>query len=142
METTDAAIIVLTHGDWGESLVASAETIVGKLQNVRCFPFFPEQDIFDYCKEVDQALSEIQKEYVVLTDLFGSSTANVAGMLSRKHDCLAFSGLNLLLLITAYELRTETNKEKLIDQLLATAAADLRCINQEIKLAECKRNKE
>ena len=142
METKETAIIILTHGDWGEKLVASAESIVGRMQRIHCFPFFPEQNIADYCKIVDRQLKEMESSYLILTDLFGSSTANVAGVLTRSHNCLAFSGLNLLMLITAYELRKETSEEKVIEDLLAAAATDLRCINQEIRLAEKKRKRD
>ncbi|MBO0456163.1 hypothetical protein JZO77_05340 [Enterococcus hulanensis] len=142
VDITETALIVLTHGDWGEKLVTGAETIVGKMRNVRSFPFFPEMDFSDYLANVNQAVEDCGQKCIILTDLFGSSTSNVAGILSRNHQCLAFSGLNLLLLINAYELRKERNEQIVIDQLLTTAAKDLRCINREIELAEVKRNKE
>lgn len=142
MSNEENRLVILTHGTWGENLVASAETIVGKMKGIQCFSFLPEQAIADYYLLVKKEISESNTRIIILVDLFGSSTANVAGMLTRDANCLAFSGMNLSMLIKAYDLRAEPNEKVLIEQLICESAKDIRSINQEIKRAEDRMNKE
>ena len=47
-------IVLLTHGEWGEELIKSAELIVGPLKNIKCFPLYPDCPFKEYVREAEE----------------------------------------------------------------------------------------
>ncbi len=111
-------IILLTHGRWGEELIKGAEMIAGPIKNIYAFSLFPEQPIKNYLSKVEAVLKNMSTEAIVLTDLFGGTTSNVALMLFRKYKCHVASGLDIAMLIAADELRKEYGGGELIEMII------------------------
>lgn len=111
-------IIILTHGRWGEELVKGAEMICGKIENVYTFSLLPEQSMKDYMEQIENLLQDTPKGSIIIADLFGGTTSNVAAIISSRYDVIALSGLDIAMLIAADELRDKYIGDKLGENLL------------------------
>jgi mannose/fructose-specific phosphotransferase system component IIA len=112
-------LVLLTHGNIGQSLLEVAEFILGKpLDGVLTIPF--QQSALkktggdDIKRVMDQANQG--KGVLILTDLGGASPCNFAADLCCQPDVAVVSGLNLAMLI-----RTWTNRSKPLRQLVKIA---------------------
>lgn len=96
-------IILLTHGGWGEHLVQSMNMIIGTVEDVYEVPLAPEDNLAEYIERVEKQIQELKWEdkLLILTDIKGGTTSNVALRLSRDYAILAISGLNSALLLEA-----------------------------------------
>lgn len=92
--------------------------IVGPIENIYAFSLFPEQSIESFSSKIEEVLERISTETIILTDLFGGTTSNVALMLYRKYNCHVISGLDIAMLIAADELRMEYRGVKLIEKIM------------------------
>ena len=101
-------IVIVTHGQTGQSLVNVAEFILGQsLGRIRCIAFNQsgEQQIGD--DELRQVIVESDRGegVLVLTDLVGASPANrVAGLIGGYHATMV-TGINLAMLIRVWNYR-------------------------------------
>lgn len=125
-------LMLLTHGDWGASLVESARMIVGTIHGVRVFPLYPEDALADYTEKIRQALEKADgQEILMLSDLNGGTTSNVAAVFGRTYENVsAVCGLSMEMLIAASELREELEGRELAKAVLTWTAEknrDLEC---------------
>ncbi len=123
-------IIILTHGRWGEELVKGAEMICGKIENVYTFPLLPEQSTKDYTEQIENLLQDAPKGSIIIADLFGGTTSNVAAIISSKYDVIALSGLDIAMLIAADELRTKCTREELGNKILRRSIGNRKSLNK------------
>lgn len=121
-------ILLLTHGKWGEELIKGAEMIVGPVKNIYAFPLDMEQSVEGFMLEVEERLKE-NPAAIILTDLFGGTTSNVALMLSRKYKCSVLSGLDIAMLIAADEYRTRYKGGELLDAILKKTRMNCQNLN-------------
>jgi PTS system mannose-specific IIA component len=90
-------VVVITHENLGEKLLSTAETIVGKLENVvpvsLGFPPKPESTK----KEIEEAIKKVNKGkgVILLTDLFGGTPSNIAISFLNQDNIEVVSGANL-----------------------------------------------
>lgn len=125
-------IILLTHGRWGEELIKGAEMIAGPIKNIYAFSLFPEQPVKDYLSKIETVLKDMPTQAIILTDLFGGTTSNVAFVLSKKYRCHVISGLDIAMLIAADELRKEYEGIELIEMVIARSMSNCKNIGQLI----------
>ncbi|MBP1042857.1 PTS sugar transporter subunit IIA [Vagococcus sp. BWB3-3] len=119
-------ILILTHGGWGEHLLASIKMIVGAVEEVYEVPLAPEDNLNDYIERVDQRIKALtwSDQLLILTDIKGGTTSNVALRLSREYQILAISGLNTALLLEAIMKQTAPFTESTGQELLAASQAN------------------
>lgn len=117
---TDKEILVLTHGQFGEELVKSAEMIVGSLENVSALSLMPDMSAEEFKSITEDFLEDTDNEVICLVDLFGGTPSNTIMYLSQNYNITIVSGVNLPMLLEVYmNLNTETT-EKLADIALET----------------------
>ena len=75
-------ILVLTHGDFGASLLNSAQMIIGDLDDVSSVSLVPEDSGDTFYEKVEKEISTISKDIVCLVDLF-ESPCNTALIISE-----------------------------------------------------------
>lgn len=114
-------IFVLTHGKAGEELVKSAEMILGQLQEIYTFSLFPESSLEKYLEKIENLLKLAPEGSIIMTDLFGGTPCNVAGILSEKYKVSVVTGLNIAMLVGADELRKTIRGEELAQEVISKA---------------------
>jgi PTS system mannose-specific IIA component len=111
-------IVIVTHGQTGESLVRNAEFILGKsLNRIHCVQFRQSGHQPTGNNELKQAItkSDLGEGVLVLTDLVGASPANrVTDLLGDYHAAMV-TGINLAMLIRVWNYRG-TSLESLVDK--------------------------
>ena len=110
-------ILVLTHGDFGASLLNSAQMIIGDLDDVSSVSLVPEDSVDTFYEKVEKEISTISKDIVCLVDLFGGSPCNTALRLSQNRKIDIVCGLNLPMFIELYNqisISEDFNSEGLI----------------------------
>lgn len=93
--------IIITHGKLAEVLVSAAETIAGKLENVRYISI----DICDSAKCISDAISNTIKTMdkkdgiIILTDMFGGTPSNISLSFLEAGKIEILTGVNLPILL-------------------------------------------
>lgn len=126
--TGSVSIIIMNHGKFGEELIASAELIIGEIEDIQAVSLMAGMTIEDFYGKAEQAVIASKGNVLVLTDLFGGTPCNVAMMLRQKYDLKVLCGVNLPMLIEAVSLRdTVSDMDELKASVLETAAAGVLC---------------
>ena len=101
-------IVIVTHGQTGQSLVNDAEFILGQsLGSIRCIEFNQSGNQPTGDDELKQVIiqSDHGEGVLVLADLVGASPANqVTGLLKEYHVAMV-TGINLAMLIRVWNYR-------------------------------------
>jgi len=100
------SILIITHGNIGKELLATAKTMLGKLPlkcetltvSNACNPDKLMLEAQRICKKIDDG-----DGVLVLTDIFGSTPSNICNKLKRDSDINVhvIAGLSLPMLIRA-----------------------------------------
>lgn len=100
-------IVIVTHGNFGESLLEAAELILGP-QPKRAFVGIDVSDGVD--KTVDAIRNAIKSTggdngALILTDLFGGTPTTLSLSLFRNHSLEVITGVNLPMIVKAFQKR-------------------------------------
>lgn len=127
-------IVIGTHGQLGEALVATAEMIIGKMEKVYWVSLLPSKSFEDFMKETDQLFTSLEGPTIAFVDLFGGTPSNVFAVLSKKYGFQLISGINLPVLIDLYLKRdTEDITEELISTIIAVINESVIHINKRLE---------
>lgn len=111
-------IILLTHDGWGKALIKSMGLLVGKTQNVLDIALNPEMTLNQYISEVQKKAEPIDRNTIVLTDIPGGTTSNVALKLTSKYPWKVFSGVNALMLVETIMHQDEDISDEIVQKIL------------------------
>ena len=115
-------ILVITHGEFGAYLVEAAEGIVGPQgDGVRCVGISSRTPVCEVRERIQKAICELDTPggIVILTDMPGGTPCNVAMPLSKDlPEVAVVSGVNLYMLVTAFNHRRSDSKEDLVEKVL------------------------
>jgi mannose/fructose-specific phosphotransferase system component IIA len=100
-ERSETTVLVVTHGDYGHPLVATAEALVGPL-DVNVLQVCPGTGREALQRRIEQYVREREPagETLLLVDLCGSTPANIClSLVTQNETCEMVSGLNLAMLV-------------------------------------------
>lgn len=115
-------ILVVTHGDLGESLYRSVQMFLPPSSHFTCLSFFEDDNV----KELGQKIEELAKhseQLLILTDMITSTTTRIAAYALRQAHVECISGINLMMLITALR-EKDAHDVKTLSQLVLTSARE------------------
>jgi mannose PTS system EIIA component len=93
-------IVVASHGDLATALLASAELIVGPIDDARAVGLLPDQTPEAYADVLRTAVGP--GPCLILADLFGGTPFNCARMVARgRAGVVVLAGVNLGIIIEA-----------------------------------------
>lgn len=104
-------IIIVTHGQTGQSLVNDAEFVLGQsLGRIRCIEFNQCGDQRTGDRELKLAIAQSNhgEGVLILTDLVGASPANRVSGLIEAHHAAMVTGINLAMLVRVWNYRDTT----------------------------------
>lgn len=126
-------ILIVTHGNFGEELIKSAEMIVGAQQNVKALSLLPSVDPEDFVKEIAAALSGMSEETLIMSDLFGGTPSNASAAIISHSGKSAVTGVNMPMLIEALTLRLTYSGEELALKVIAAGMEGCLSIGRAIR---------
>lgn len=94
-------ILLLTHGLVGQAIMQAASNTLGENQtNVLSVSISDNQKRLDIINKLENIINEQpNNNFLILTDLYGSTPCNVASKLIKKNKVAVISGLNLGMLL-------------------------------------------
>jgi mannose PTS system EIIA component len=100
-------VVVVTHGQLAPELVNAAEAIVGDLANVSAVSIGWHDEIEQARAEIARAIDEVATPAgtLVLTDMFGGTSSNLAVTLLAPGRVEVVTGVNLPMLLKLATLR-------------------------------------
>ncbi len=114
-------ILIVTHGDFGKSLLESAEMIIGKQKNVKTIGLMPGMDLVDFTKSIKDELVNLPEKAIILSDLFGGTPANVSASICCDYKVECVSGVNMAMLIECCTMRENLSLEELAEDIINAA---------------------
>lgn len=100
-------IIIVTHGALGTELVAVAEHVVGRQQDIVAIGIGPEDDIEQRRNDIITKIAQVDKGkgVVILTDMFGGTPSNLAISVMKPDKVEVIAGVNVPMLIKLISVR-------------------------------------
>lgn len=111
-------IILLTHAGWGAALIKSMGLLVGRTENVFDISLEPNMTLEEFINRVKKEAGEINKNTIVLTDIPGGTTSNVALRLTNQYSWTVISGVNALMLVETIMHQNEDINAEIISKIL------------------------
>jgi PTS system mannose-specific IIA component len=113
-------VVVVTHGQLAVELLNAAEMIVGELSRFTAVSIGWHEDTEDARGEIAQAIARVRQGQgvLILTDMFGGTSSNLAMTFLAQDDVEVITGVNLPMLLKLAELRDQAS--------LLTAAREMR----------------
>ncbi|KDB49974.1 PTS sugar transporter subunit IIA [Glaesserella parasuis] len=119
------SLILISHGEFAEGLLDTAEMILGKIDNAQTVCLYPHEGSEDSQVKFEQALANASGEIVVFCDIMGGTPCNVAMRYLPKLSGL-YSGMNLPMVISYVS-------EDGTDGLLENAKEQIHDVAQQLK---------
>ena len=113
-------VVVVTHGQLAAELLNAAEMIVGELPRFAAVSIGWHEDTEDARGEIARAIARVRQGQgvLILTDMFGGTSSNLAMTFLAQDDVEVITGVNLPMLLKLAELSDQAS--------LLTAAREMR----------------
>lgn len=114
-------IILVTHGNLGEQMLATAAQIIGKpSEGFDTFSVTASASVKDEAARLGKTLADCPDGAIILTDIFGGSATNISLTASKDLPaCHVITGLNLSMLLTAVNHRKKLSAKELAEKIEA-----------------------
>ena len=111
-------IVLVTHGNLGQSLLATA-TLIFKKEPARvvAITINADENTEILLQRIKQAIKSVKQQNgtLILTDMFGGSPSNLSYCFLKDKNIEVLSGVNLPILLKALELREDQDITSLAD---------------------------
>ena len=126
-------ILLLTHGDWGKYIIDAGKMIVGNVDRVSQISLNPADTFEEFYEKVEKKVSEMKEGSLIITDIFGGTTTNVAAKLSLSYKINIISGLNAPLLFEALLNIDSINEDSVLDSIVEEGRDSCKNILKELR---------
>src|SRR5690242_5762308 len=102
------AVILVTHGHFGQELLRTAENIVGRQEAAAALAVTPEMGIESLGKMIDEALARWQSDdgVLFLVDMMGGTPCNTVLLKTKGLKAEVVTGVNLYMVISSFTHRS------------------------------------
>ena len=126
-------ILLLTHGDWGKYIIEAGKMIVGNVDCVSHIALNPADTFEEFYEAVEKKISSMGEGSLVITDIFGGTTTNVAAKASLSYNINIISGLSAPLLFEALLNIDSIDEESTLDRIVEEGKDSCKNILKELK---------
>ena len=94
-------MLLITHQRLAEEFIATAELIVGKIENCVGLSLDPDLPVDDLRRQIDEAMDRVNDGdgVIVLTDMFGGTPSNLSLSFLNEEGIEVVTGVNLPMLL-------------------------------------------
>ena len=106
-------IVIVAHGGLAQAYLSAAEHVIGINSNVQAISISPNDNMFEKENQIKKALSDVDDGtgVVIVTDMHGSTPANLAMRASKGLHCRVLFGANLPLIVKLIKNRNLSVRE-------------------------------
>lgn len=126
-------ILLVSHGTACEGILASAQMILGKLDNVRALPLVEGATLEEYESEIELFVDVCGGNCLVLIDLQGGTPFNTVMSIARGRQVHAVTGMSVPALIVAASERDEVSLGVLEHDVANAAREGVVCVSDLIR---------
>lgn len=116
-------VVVVTHSQLGQSLIETAEFILGsKPENVESVSINVKKDVDELRVKIANAIKNVDNGVgvLILTDMFGGTPSNLSYSFLEEGQIEVISGVNLPVLIRAIGMQKDKDLSKAANSLVAS----------------------
>jgi PTS system mannose-specific IIA component len=108
-------LLVITHQRLAEEFIATAELIVGKIENCVGLSLDPHLPVDDLRKQIDEAMDRVNDGdgVIVLTDMFGGTPSNLSLSFLNQEGIEVVTGVNLPMILRLAQSRQDHKVDEL-----------------------------
>jgi PTS system mannose-specific IIA component len=108
-------MLVITHQRLAEEFIATAELIVGKIENCVGLSLNPHLPVDDLRKQIDEAMARVNDGdgVIVLTDMFGGTPSNLSLSFLNQEGIEVVTGVNLPMILRLAQSRQDHKVDEL-----------------------------
>lgn len=108
-------ILVVTHRRLAEEFIATAELIVGEIDNCVGLSLDPDLPVDDLRQQINEAMDEVNDGdgVIVLTDMFGGTPSNLSLSFLNQEGIEVVTGVNLPMLLKMAQSRQDHKVDEL-----------------------------
>jgi mannose PTS system EIIA component len=108
-------MLVITHQRLAEEFIATAELIVGKIENCVGLSLDPHLPVDDLRKQIDEAMDRVNDGdgVIVLTDMFGGTPSNLSLSFLNQEGIEVVTGVNLPMILRLAQSRQDHKVDEL-----------------------------
>ncbi|MFQ5900475.1 MAG: PTS sugar transporter subunit IIA [Thermodesulfobacteriota bacterium] len=112
-------IVVITHGDFAERLILTAESIGVKLDKIQWVSIKERNEVEEARKGIARAIKNVDfgQGVLILTDMFGGSPSNLSLSFLDEGKVEVLAGVNLPMLLKVADLRKKEALKELAGRL-------------------------
>ncbi|WP_320008518.1 PTS sugar transporter subunit IIA [Maridesulfovibrio sp.] len=123
IESSKNGIVLVTHGNFGQTLIEAAELIVGPQEGVLSLSVEVSQGIDVAVEALKKNIAEVSSGngVLILTDMFGGTPTNLSLSLLQSDDIEVVTGVSLPMLLKAFQVRNES-LQKMAEEVSKAAA--------------------
>ncbi len=94
-------VVLITHGDFGKRLLATAQTILGGCEQCLAIGVDDQKSMGELITDVEEAIQKVDsgEGVLVCTDMFGGTPSNISLSLLGSHAIEVVCGVNLPMLL-------------------------------------------
>ena len=109
-------ILVVSHGRLGEALISSVEFLVGELKRIKGLSIWPKENKKEIKHRIQQKMAEIDDGdgVVILTDIMGGTTTNIALSFLEDEKVEVVTGVNMPMLLTLSSYRKGRSLKEIV----------------------------
>ena len=125
-------IIMVSHGDYAEAMLESAQLIAGRQDHIRVFGLHPGDSVDELREKISGAIAEAEKngEVLVLTDMFSGSPFNAVASLMKRCSFRHITGINLPILLEILMDRDSGDVDEICGNVLEKAKDTIVDVNK------------
>ena len=111
-------VIIVTHAEFGETLLKAAEGIVGRQEQCLTFSVTTDHGMNSIVEALDEGIKNVDsgQGVIILTDMFGGTPSNLSLSFLGTRRLEVITGVNLPLLLKIF-----SNRDLPLDQLAKQA---------------------
>jgi mannose PTS system EIIA component len=100
-------VLVVTHGDFGESILGAAQLILGPQDGVEAISVLVSKGVEEIVESLKSALVNLEtgKGIIILTDMFGGTPTTLSLSMFKPGTVEVVAGVNLPMLIKVLQSR-------------------------------------
>ena len=123
-------IVIVAHGGLAKEYLCAIEHVVGVSPRIKAISIFPNDNTYDKEKEIREAITIVEAGFgaVLVTDMHGSTAANLALKAAKGLYSSVLFGANLPLLLKLVKVRNLT-VDKAVKLALDAGRKYIDCVN-------------
>lgn len=109
------AVIVITHGQFGQELLRTAQDIVGRQEGVAALAITPEMGLDNVAQALKDTLDHLSTAtgYLIMVDMLGGTPCNTALLKTKDLPAEVITGVNLYMILSSFTHRSEMDLKSL-----------------------------